>query len=257
MFHWFHSKPEKIPTGFTKIRLDFVEMLRVAQQEFLLACRVALDGVSADMVREELCGYDKTVNKAERQIRKELVVHASVRGIIEPECLVMMSIAKDAERLGDYSKNIFDMGELTPTLPVGVDREQLMILRVLIHRNFNWCMESIKNEDDELSVRTIRECQWAEKQCDTITEQLLNLKTPTPRTAADVLMYRFMKRMTSHLRNICSSVVQPLHKLDFTKKITKTMEMDGTLLDLKQELKSELEAELTTDKNTKIKPIEE
>ena len=49
-------------------------------------------------------------------------------------------------------------------------------------------------------------------------------------------MFRFMKRMMSHLRNISSSVVQPLHKLDFTKKITKSAEMGGSLLDLKAEL---------------------
>lgn len=243
MFHWFNSAPSKTPVGIAKIRNDFVEMLDVAQKEFLLACRVALDGTPAEKVRDELSGYDKSVNKAERQIRKELVVHCSVRGVIEPECLVMMSIAKDAERLGDYAKNIYDMGELAPSLPTGDDRERLLILRTLIRRYFEWSKKAILEEDEELASRTICECQWAGKQCDANTEQLLNLETPTSRTASDVLMYRFMKRMTSHLRNICSSVVQPLHKLDFTKKITKTMEIGGTLLDLRPELEAELKAD--------------
>jgi hypothetical protein len=34
-----------------------------------------------------------------------------------------------------------------------------------------------------------------------------------------VLAYRYLKRFASHVRNIASSVVQPLHKIDFTSKI--------------------------------------
>lgn len=34
-----------------------------------------------------------------------------------------------------------------------------------------------------------------------------------------MLEYRYFKRIASHTRNIASSVVQPLHKLDFTSKI--------------------------------------
>lgn len=243
MFNWLNASPSKSSVGIGKIKADFVAMLQTAQSEFLLACRVALHGASADSVREELSGYDKAVNKAERQIRKELVVHCSVRSLIDPESLVMMSIAKDAERLGDYAKNIFDMGELAPMPPVGTEREELIILKLLIRRLFDRCVQAFQQEDEEMARQIIIECQWAGKQCDQITKELLNLEVPTRRTASDVLMFRFMKRMTSHLRNICSSVVQPIHKLDFTKKITRAAEMTGTLLDRKAELEAELEAD--------------
>jgi len=236
MFNWIFSKPLQNTTGIGKIRTDFVQMLVTAQKEFELACKVALHGEVPGSVEEELLGYDKTVNKAERAIRKELVVHCSVRSVIDPECLVMMSIAKDAERLGDYAKNIFDMGELAPCMPEGKEREELLVLEKLVSKTFQECAKILQSEDEEDAKKLIIECKWAERQCDSITNDLLNLAEPTRRTASDVLMFRFMKRMMSHLRNISSSVVQPLHKLDFTKKITKSAEMSGTLLDRKVEL---------------------
>ncbi|MGN1273404.1 MAG: hypothetical protein ACI4UF_02335, partial [Thermoguttaceae bacterium] len=145
-------------------------------------------------------------------------------------------IAKDAECLGDYSKNIFEMSELAPYLPEGKERDELLVLEQLVLKTFAGCSEIIQSENAELAKKIIIDCKWAEVQCDSITKELLNLPEPTQRTASDVLMFRFMKRMMSHLRNISSSVVQPLHKLDFTKKITKSVEMSGTLLDLKKEL---------------------
>jgi phosphate uptake regulator len=236
MFDWLFGKPFQGNSGIEKIRNDFIQMLQTAQKEFELACQVTLHGEDPALVKEKLLNYDKSVNKAERSIRKELVVHCAVRGTIETECLAMMSISKDAERLGDYSKNIFDLGELAPCLPEGKEREELLVLEKLVLKNFTECSETIHSQNSEMAEKLIIDCKWAEHQCDSITKELLNLPEPTRRTASDVLMFRFMKRMMSHLRNISSSVVQPLHKLDFTKKITKSVEMNGTLLDHKAEL---------------------
>ena len=236
MFDWLFGKPLQRNSGIEKIRQDFVQMLETARKEFELACQVTLHGTDSASVREQLFDYDKAVNKAERSIRKELVVHCAVRSVIDPDCLVMMSIAKDAERLGDYSKNIFEMEEISPCMPEGKEREELLVLEKLVLKTFEKCPEVIQSKDEAAATQLIIKCKWAEHQCDSITNDLLNLPEPTRRTASDVLMFRFMKRMMSHLRNISSSVVQPLHKLDFTKKITKSAEMGGSLLDLKAEL---------------------
>ncbi|MCR5163797.1 MAG: hypothetical protein K6C40_07250 [Thermoguttaceae bacterium] len=235
MFDWLFGKPLQGSSGIEKIWQDFVQMLETAHKEFELACQVALHGMDPKPVEDQLLGYDKTVNKAERSIRKELVVHCAVRSVIDPDCLIIMSIAKDAERLGDYSKNIFDMGDLAPCLPEGNERDELLVLEKMILKTFTDCAEIIQSKNEEIAKKIIINCKWAEIQCDSITNELLNLPEPTRRTASDVLMFRFMKRMMSHLRNISSSVVQPLHKLDFTKKITKSIEMSGTLLDRKSE----------------------
>jgi phosphate uptake regulator len=61
-------------------------------------------------VNDELRATDQKVNRLEREIRRELVVHASVFGAIDtPAVLVYMSIVKDVERVGDYAKNLVDL----------------------------------------------------------------------------------------------------------------------------------------------------
>ena len=112
MFDWLFGKPFHGNSGIEKIRNDFIQMLQTAQKEFELACQVTLHGEDPALVKEKLLNYDKSVNKAERSIRKELVVHCAVRGTIETECLAMMSISKDAERLGDYSNFFISFWEL-------------------------------------------------------------------------------------------------------------------------------------------------
>ena len=77
----------------------------------LLAPMSALvGGAVAAEVNPELRSTDQKVNQLEREIRRELVVHASVLGRIEtPAVLIYMSIVKDIERIGDYAKNLLDL----------------------------------------------------------------------------------------------------------------------------------------------------
>ncbi len=55
---------------------------------------------------------DKKVNKAQRRIRKQIVRHLTAQPESDmPACLAMMSVIKDAERLGDFSKNLLEVSE--------------------------------------------------------------------------------------------------------------------------------------------------
>ena len=231
-FNWFGKKQ---PTETETIESKFLKMLRMAQHEFTLASDVALTKAEAASVKEEVLAADKAINKTERDIRKRLVVRCAVHGVVDPENLVMMSIAKDAERLGDYSKNIFDLGAMKLDPPSGEDKERLLVLKSSIEKLFTQTISVFEENDQtkaEKQAKTlIREAAWLAHQCETNTERLLLLEVPTRRTAPDALLYRFMKRMASHLRNICSSIVQPVHKLDFTSKLTKDVDNDVDLLD--------------------------
>ena len=234
-FNWFGKKqPKATPTPET-IEETFLEMLRTAQREFTLASDVALTGVESASVKEEVLAADKMINRFERNIRKALVIRSAVHGFVDPECLVMMSISKDAERLGDYSKNIFDLGAMDLAAPTGEDKERLLVLKSSIEKLFTQTISAFEENDQnkaESQAKTlIREAAWLAHQCESNTQRLLLLEVPNRRTAPDALLYRFMKRMASHLRNICSSIVMPLHKLDFTSKLTKDVDYGHDLLE--------------------------
>src|SRR5690606_30286038 len=96
-------------------RLEGIEervqtMLRYDRHEFDLAMSALLGQAQADEVNRELRETDQKVNRLEREIRRELIVHASVFGGIQsPAVLVYMWVVKDVERVGDYAKNLLDL----------------------------------------------------------------------------------------------------------------------------------------------------
>ena len=61
---------------------------------------------------------DRKINHIQRKIRKQLVEHLIVSpGSDVPISLILMSITKDAERIGDICKNMYEVAEELDTNP--------------------------------------------------------------------------------------------------------------------------------------------
>lgn len=222
MLDWFTSGQEQESSGLHKLRSEFGQMLDAGRHVFDTASNAFLGGTDPDVIRKDLFATDKRINKAERQIRRELVVHASVHGASEfPACLVLMSIVKDAERIGDYAKNVFDLAELAPSPPQGEHRERLVDLKDEISRIMANCREVFDADEEEQAKKLIVEADRIENRCDAEVRKLIQEGSEDKMGPTYVLAYRYFKRVASHVRNVASSIVQPLHKLDFTSKIVK------------------------------------
>ena len=111
MFKWLYSgsaSASSMNAGMKNIRNQFCQMLDASRRAFQLAADAYLRYADAQEVREELFALDKSINKSERTIRKELVIHTSVRGTADfDQCLIMMSIVKDGELSACYLSGCF------------------------------------------------------------------------------------------------------------------------------------------------------
>jgi phosphate uptake regulator len=204
------------------MRTEFGQMLDAGRHVFDTAANAFLGGTDLEVIRKDLFKTDKRINRAERQIRREIVVHASVHGATDfPACLVLMSIVKDAERVGDYGKNLFDLAELAPERPEGEHRQRLVELKDRISGLMAGCREVFDSQDTEAATALIVEAKQIEDLCDDQIRFLVQGNDAGRMAPAYVLAYRYFKRVAAHVRNIASSVVQPVHKLDFTSKIAK------------------------------------
>jgi len=226
MLDWFTCESDATSTGLQKMRSEFGQMLDAGRHAFDTAANALLGGTDVEVIRKDLFATDKRINRAERQIRREIVVHASIHGASEfPACLVLMSIVKDAERLGDYSKNLFDLAELTPEPPSGEHQACLVDLKDRISKLMAQCRAVFDADLEEAATELICQAREVEDLCDEKIHSLLQSAEACRMGPTYVLAYRYFKRVCSHVRNISSSVVQPLHKLDFTSKISsKTQE---------------------------------
>jgi len=202
-------------------RIDAIEakvrrMLELDRLEFDLAMSALLGDVEARSVNDELRTTDQKVNQAEREIRRELVVHASVFGAIEiPMVLVYMSIVKDVERVGDYAKNIIDVALDGVTFAETDDAEEWRSLAGEISTFISEAADAFQARDGERSRTLLTQGDRMLDSFDTKVSALVKGDDQGPQAVARALVLRYLKRVVAHLLNILTAVVMPIHRLDY------------------------------------------
>lgn len=229
MFKWL-KRLDPEASGLGKMLKQFSRMLEDGQKTFDLGASAYLGAADAASVAEELVRTDQNINRLERQIRREIVVHAMVAGAGDfPFCLVLMSIVKDAERIGDYAKNILDLGRFRPKVPGGPYEKRLSLLRGQINELLAETRALYEAQDTDAAAGFIEKCEVLKDVCDDAIEEILT--EAEPRTvdpadpAATALCYRYFKRVISHARNIVTSIVVPVDMLDYFDESAETKDI--------------------------------
>jgi phosphate transport system protein len=160
---------------------------------------------------------DRKINHLQRNIRKQLVEHLIVApGSDVPICLILMSITKDAERVGDLCKNLLEVAEdLGGPLDGGKYSDRFVQILKNAEGLFRPTVEAFRKSDKQLGHDALEKSRRLAKECDAIIEDLMQDDLPCRKAVLYTLLARHLKRICSHLSNISSSVVMPLHKLDY------------------------------------------
>jgi phosphate uptake regulator len=193
------------------------QMLLDDRHTFDLAINAVVGGTDAAAVGKEIRKSDRRVNKGEREVRRRLVVHASLLGKSTdlPRVLVSMSIVKDVERVGDESKNIWDIAHAGVDLSQADDVKWLTGLRDRTSRLIGECARIYKERDTEAAHALIREMDEILDEYDGCVQEQIE-STKAPRDAVPrALLCRYLKRITAHLMNVLTSLVMPVHRLDY------------------------------------------
>ncbi len=198
---------------------NFARMLRVTHEMTLQAGEIYFsDRLATPDERTQVYKSDVEVNKLQRTIRKQVIAHLSLSKNTSslPYCLLLMSLVKDVERIGDYAKNLAEVRELHPDpLPEDDILAELKEIRAGVERAFSAGGEVFVTSDQERAMALIQEGRDLTHRCDVLVERVArgvyNARTAT----AAVLGARFYKRIGAHVLNVLSSVVMPLHKLDY------------------------------------------
>ena len=199
-----------------KIEQQVQEMLADNETTFALATDAVFGRVDPEGVGKELRKSDRQVNRGERSIRRELIVHAGVAGPADyPLMLVYMSIIKDIERIGDYAKNIWDVAA---AIEKGVDKPDLSELTPLFTRTLELMAEigeiyAARDVDRATEVLN-RADNWLDEY-DEAVENLMTSYIPSTVGVPKALLYRHLKRVTAHLMNVLTAVVMPFDRLDY------------------------------------------
>lgn len=196
---------------------EFEQMVTDTENMFKGVCEKLLEHKHDRNLKDRIYKIDRKVNRLEKDIRRRIITHLSIQGNVDlPMSLILMSVVKDAERLGDYAKNMFEVSEL---LKDPLDRkifEDLfgdMDKRIL--KEFAETRAAFINSDKETAMKVLVIEREIVKKCDNVITELSKSNYPTNTAVCLTLLARYLKRTAAHLANIGSAVVMPVQDLDF------------------------------------------
>ena len=200
-----------------EILKDFQQMMDDARNMFRISCDLILKNKDEEGLKDKIYRIDKQINDRERTIRIRIVEHLSLQPEIDlPFSLVLMSVVKDAERLGDYGKNLFEVWELTEK-PFDHDMYQKLFddMHAKLAAQFEKTKQAFLQSDEQLAHDILNLERSIVRRCDIIVGELAKSDMTANKAVCFTLMARYFKRISAHLANIGSSVILPISDLDF------------------------------------------
>ncbi len=194
------------------------EMLEVAAAMFQHTSGVIVAGAEDTDPQRNIYDRDRRINKLERQIRRRVVSRLSVGNAPSdvPTALIFMNVVKDAERLGDYIKNLHEVADMMPDDP---DRELyrkwLAGSTSIITDLFSATREGFVSSDEAQAGHVIKSAKNLGSELEAKIREITASDLVTRDAVCLVLVLRFYKRLVAHMSNIASTVVMPVDLIDF------------------------------------------
>jgi phosphate uptake regulator len=169
----------------------------------------------------ELSNEDKKINKHEVDIRNSIMGYLAVNTAPDLNAaLTLTSVVIDLERIGDYCKIIAQLGLLYPAKLE--DNEYMDIInnmRNTIAEQFDLAYTAFEESDVE-KAKNVIDSYFGIKTLHNALVQRLNkekeIEINKAITYASLGIY--LRRISAHLKNICTSVVRPFPEIGFEKK---------------------------------------
>jgi phosphate uptake regulator len=192
---------------------DFNSMLEVAEQLFDKVTDVLLRKPGANVEDQELCARDSRVNQLEHSVREKIIEYLA----FEPEgdrpaALLLFSVVKDAERLGDFCKDIMEIaGHFPAGKSLGDYREPFLKMEAQLEGMFSKARNSFLKSNKALAKEVVDTRATVKAECRELLAEIMADRRLNSETAASLaLAIYFFKRVAAHLFNIASSVIVPV-----------------------------------------------
>ncbi len=196
------------------LRDDLDRMVRLSADVVARAGDVYFRREGEPEAAKQISSEDKKINELQRVIRKNALVQA-VAGEHPhhlPFCLSLMNIVKDVERLGDYAKGIARLAEKAPAS----DPSSYAGLALEAERLTESLAQTLQDSDQVQAVKLIDVGKDLRKRIN--AELFARVLSTDPEGARHTLCLQYYQRIVSHALNVLSTIVTPLHRMDYTGK---------------------------------------
>ena len=171
----------------------------------------------------DIYARDRRINKFEREVRRNIVTHLAVS--TNPDvnsALVLTAIVIDIERIGDYTKNIVEMAAAYPGVFDGGELDdEISEIESLVRRMFADLVPALEESNTDKARQIMGDHQIVADRAEECSRDLVAGKILTERSGEAVtaaLYLRYLKRVSAHLKNVATSIVNPYYRIGFREK---------------------------------------
>ena len=212
VFDFFKSGHSTIET----VEETLAQMLVDGRDVFDTATDALFGGGKSKETKKEVRSTDRDINVAQQDVRRELMIHASVQETVDlPLVLAYMSTVKDAERIGDYSKNVYDLVRYGADFEHAEDRDDLASYRDRVSHLIGEAAEAFAAKDTERAQQLIAKADGFLDDYDVHVKAAYQWEGTASDAVSRALYFRFLKRITAHVMNFLTSLVMPVDRLDY------------------------------------------
>ena len=164
---------------------------------------------------------DKKINHFERDVRRKIMTHLTVNPQQDLSSgLVLVSVVIDIERMGDYTKNIYDLAVKYPEkLSTGKYEDAISKMEDDVKNYLNQTIDAFKNQDIELGRKLMEEYKT---DISSVSNEIVNevvsskdSELSAGQASALCLYLRYLKRISAHSRNLVSGIVNPFDRIGY------------------------------------------
>ena len=196
------------------------EMLEIDREMFNESINALRYSDTAD-IPIDIYAMDKKINEFERDVRRKVMTHLVVSGKDHlGSGLILVSVVIDIERIGDYTKNIYDLALQHPKkLSGGEYDKDLTNIEKATKAFLNDTIDAFKTQDIEKSRQLMLDYKTDISAVSTqIVDGILSGENQnfSPQESAALCLYaRYLKRIAAHSRNLVSSIVNPFERIGY------------------------------------------
>ena len=190
---------------------DVSRMLQQAARMLDHSLAILLDNRELEV---DLEGMDDVIDEAERMVRRSILEHLSVSPRQDlVASLILASIVQDAERIGDFARGLAEVAALAKGPRDGPFADELRALALRVRPLFEQCEEAFREDDGEMA----RALMVSHRDLKAELIRYVHEIADSDLTADMALVYgtsaAMLRRISSHLSNIASTVIQPFDRI--------------------------------------------
>lgn len=192
---------------------DLFKMFGIAENMFTTAWEM----VTGSGKMEDLYRIDRELNKLQMSIRRRILEHLAVNPAQDINASFVLAILViDLERIGDYAKNLDEIALHCTGDQCGIQFMALEPLALRVKGMFSETKKALTESDADLARKIMQQQADMATQADRLMDQLIeNTEISAKEGIVAALMSRYLKRVSAHLKNVASSVVNPYHRIGY------------------------------------------